>query len=78
MKSKIIFEKNVSMHNYYIYIYAFSRRFYPKRLTGIHSGYTCFFSSIIKIIIIIIKLLQLLLKLYVIIDDTQLIIYKTS
>ncbi len=24
--------------NYYIYIYAFSRRFYPKRLTGIHSG----------------------------------------
>ncbi len=26
----------------YIYIYAFSRRFYPKRLT-VHSGYTCFF-----------------------------------
>ncbi len=25
----------------YIYIYAFSRRFYPKRLT-VHSGYTCF------------------------------------
>ncbi len=25
----------------YIYIYAFSRRFYPKRLG--HSGYTCFF-----------------------------------
>ncbi len=24
-----------------IYIYAFSRRFYPKRLT-VHSGYTCF------------------------------------
>ncbi len=24
----------------YIYIYAFSRRFYPKRLT-VHSGYTC-------------------------------------
>ncbi len=27
----------------YIYIYAFSRRFYPKRLT-LHSGYTCFIS----------------------------------
>ncbi len=27
----------------YIYIYAFSRRFYPKRLAG-HSGYTCFVS----------------------------------
>ncbi len=26
----------------YIYIYAFSRRFYPKRLT-VHSGYTLFF-----------------------------------
>ncbi len=26
----------------YIYIYAFSRRFYPKRLT-VHSGYTVFF-----------------------------------
>ncbi len=25
----------------YIYIYAFSRRFYPKRLT-VHPGYTCF------------------------------------
>ncbi len=25
----------------YIYIYAFSRHFYPKRLT-VHSGYTCF------------------------------------
>ncbi len=25
----------------YIYIYTFSRRFYPKRLT-VHSGYTCF------------------------------------
>ncbi len=25
----------------YIYIYAFSRRFYPKQLT-VHSGYTCF------------------------------------
>ncbi len=28
---------------YYIYIYAFSRRFYPKRLT-VHSGYTFFVS----------------------------------
>ncbi len=28
---------------YCIYIYAFSRRFYPKRLT-VHSGYTCFIS----------------------------------
>jgi len=37
--------------------------------------HTCFFSSIIKIIIII-KLLKLLLKLYIIIDDTQFIIYK--
>ncbi len=27
----------------YIYIYAFSRRFYPKLLT-VHSGYTCFIS----------------------------------
>ncbi len=27
----------------YIYIYAFSRRFYPKRLT-VHSGYTFFLS----------------------------------
>ncbi len=27
---------------FYIYIYAFSRRFYPKRLT-VHSGYTFFF-----------------------------------
>ncbi len=30
-------------YTYYIYIYAFSRRFYPKRLT-VHSGYTCFIS----------------------------------
>ncbi len=29
--------------NYYIYIYAFSRCFYPKRLT-VHSGYTFFVS----------------------------------
>ncbi len=28
---------------FYIYMYAFSRRFYPKRLT-VHSGYTIFFS----------------------------------
>ncbi len=28
--------------NIYIYIYAFGRRFYPKRLT-VHSGYTFFF-----------------------------------
>ncbi len=28
--------------NSYIYIYAFSRRFYPKRLT-VHSGYNFFF-----------------------------------
>ncbi len=27
--------------NAHIYIYAFSRRFYPKRRT-VHSGYTCF------------------------------------
>ncbi len=29
---------------FYIYIYAFSRRFYPKRLT-VHSGYTFFLMS---------------------------------
>ncbi len=29
--------------NIYIYIYSFSRRFYPKRLT-VHSGYTFFVS----------------------------------
>ncbi len=28
---------------FFFYIYAFSRRFYPKRLT-VHSGYTCFVS----------------------------------
>ncbi len=32
----------LSLPNYDIYIYAFSRRFYPKRLT-VHSGYTFFF-----------------------------------
>ncbi len=31
--------------SFYIYIYAFSRRFYPKRLT-VHSGYTCIVSSV--------------------------------
>ncbi len=30
----------------YIYIYAFSRRFYPKRLT-VHSGYTFVLSVIV-------------------------------
>ncbi len=29
----------------YIYIYAFSRHFYPKRLT-VHSGYTCIASML--------------------------------
>ncbi len=33
-------ETNLASH---IYIYAFSRRFYPKRLT-VHSGYTFFVS----------------------------------
>ncbi len=37
-KSRI--DKNYSF--IYIYIYAFSRRFYPKRLT-VHSGYTYFY-----------------------------------
>ncbi len=32
---------------YYIYIYAFSRRFYPKRLT-VHSGYTFFVSMCVS------------------------------
>ncbi len=32
----------------YIYIYAFSRRFYPKRLTG-HSGYTFVLSVCVTI-----------------------------
>ncbi len=41
---QIILDKSISqVHrckcNYNIYIYAFSRRFYPKRLT-VHSGYT--------------------------------------
>ncbi len=34
--------KNQDTEAIYIYIYAFSRRFYPKRLT-VHSGYTFFF-----------------------------------
>ncbi len=29
----------------YIYIYAFSRRFYPKQLT-VHSGYNCFYQYV--------------------------------
>ncbi len=32
----------VSKTSVNIYIYAFSRRFYPKRFT-VHSGYTCFY-----------------------------------
>ncbi len=36
-----------------IYIYAFSRCFYPKRFT-VHSGYTCVFQYVIIIIIMII------------------------
>ncbi len=36
---------NFQHHYIYIYIYSFSRRFYPKRLTG-HSDYSCFFVSI--------------------------------
>ncbi len=39
----------------YIYIYAFSRRFYPKRLT-VHSGYT-FFSQYVYKKNIIVKLI---------------------
>ncbi len=35
--------KYPNIHNVYIYNYAFSRRFYPKRLT-VHSGYTFFVS----------------------------------
>ncbi len=31
----------------YIYVYAFSRRFYPKRLT-VHSGYTNFVSTCVS------------------------------
>ncbi len=34
----------IAKTNYYIYIYAFSRRFYPKWLT-VHSGYTFIFVS---------------------------------
>ncbi len=33
--------RSVKQEGLYIYIYAFSRRFYPKWLT-VHSGYTCF------------------------------------
>ncbi len=34
-----LYKLHISFH--FIFIYAFSRRFYPKRLT-VHSGYTCF------------------------------------
>ncbi len=34
---------------YYIYIYAFSRDFYPKRLT-VHSGYTLFVSMYVLLV----------------------------
>ncbi len=34
-----VIEPVVALVNIYIYIYAFSRHFYPKRLT-VHSGYT--------------------------------------
>ncbi len=34
-------KENAFVSQIFIYIYAFSRRFYPKRLT-VHSGYTCF------------------------------------
>ncbi len=34
--------------SHFIYIYAFSRRFYPKRLT-VHSGYTFFVSVCVGI-----------------------------
>ncbi len=40
--------KNTKHNTYYlvyIYIYAFSRRFYPKRLT-VHSGYTLFYQYV--------------------------------
>ncbi len=33
------------LHLHYIYIYAFSRRFYPKRLT-VHSSYTFFYQYV--------------------------------
>ncbi len=36
-------ERSENFNSIYIYIYAFSRRFYPKRLT-VHSGYTFFIS----------------------------------
>ncbi len=36
---KLFQNKNLTDPSFYIYIYAFIRRFYPKRLT-VHSGYT--------------------------------------
>ncbi len=39
--AKLFMTLNVDSFFIYIYIYAFSRRFYPKRLT-VHSGYTHF------------------------------------
>ncbi len=40
-KSQLRREFVAEEKKFYIYIYAFGRRFYPKRLT-VHSGYTCF------------------------------------
>ncbi len=39
----IVLIVNNNCNKFYIYIYAFSRHFYPKRLT-VHSGYTFFLS----------------------------------
>ncbi len=36
-------QETLSLYSFYIYIYAFSRRFYPKWLT-VHSGYNIFLS----------------------------------
>ncbi len=43
-ESKICLLENVQTVNIYIYIYAFSRRFYPKRLT-LHSSYSFYILS---------------------------------
>ncbi len=40
-----IFKVKISSERGKIYIYAFSRRFYPKRLT-VHSGYTFFYQYV--------------------------------
>ncbi len=42
-KNSLVMAKLDFLLPLYIYIYAFSRRFYPKRLT-VHSGYTCIVS----------------------------------